>query len=259
MLIWGRLIGAGIGLLWGIPGVLLGFALGYFFDQGLKKNLFIGEALVRVEQVFFSTTFAVMGHIAKADGRVNEAEISAVQAIMTAMALSSTKRQEAIDHFKRGKLHNFNLDLALDDLLQVSNRHPAILRYFLELQTRIALADGQIRTPQRRILQHIAQVFNFDHFDFEQFWQQEKASYQFHQKGPDVDDMTAAYQVLGVSRQASDKEIKVAYRRLMSQHHPDKLAAKGLPKEMLQVAHEKTQEITLAYERIKKHRQNRSH
>ena len=69
---------------------------------------------------------------------------------------------------------------------------------------------------------------------------------------PSADD---AYQVLGVPRDASgDAEVKRAYRRLLSQHHPDKLVSKGLPEEMMKVAAQKTHEIRQAYERIREAR-----
>ena len=60
-----------------------------------------------------------------------------------------------------------------------------------------------------------------------------------------------AYAMLGIDKSASDGELKKTYRRLMSQHHPDKLVAKGLPDEMIKDATEKTQHIKKAYETIK--------
>ena len=63
-----------------------------------------------------------------------------------------------------------------------------------------------------------------------------------------------AYAILEVSPQASDREVKKAYRLLMSRHHPDKLVAKGLPEEMMKIATEKTQEIRAAYEIVKNSR-----
>ena len=57
-----------------------------------------------------------------------------------------------------------------------------------------------------------------------------------------------------VSPQAGDEEVKKAYRRLLSQHHPDKLVAKGLPEEMMKLASERTHQIRTAYEQIRHHR-----
>ena len=62
------------------------------------------------------------------------------------------------------------------------------------------------------------------------------------------------YDALSSSKSASQTDLKKAYRKMMSQHHPDKLAAKGLPDDMIEVAKEKTQEIQSAWELIKNHR-----
>jgi DnaJ like chaperone protein len=76
---------------------------------------------------------------------------------------------------------------------------------------------------------------------------------QFQHSG---NELKVAYGVLGVTENATDAELKKAYRRLMSQHHPDKLVAKGLPEEMMRIAKEKTQEIQTAYDKVKKSRKN---
>jgi DnaJ like chaperone protein len=68
---------------------------------------------------------------------------------------------------------------------------------------------------------------------------------------PAVDRVAVAYEVLGVTRSASDGEVTKAYRRLMNQNHPDKLVAKGLPESMMKVAEEKTRQIRAAYELLR--------
>ena len=73
-------------------------------------------------------------------------------------------------------------------------------------------------------------------------------------RAPSRDQVADAYRVLGVAADASDAELKKAYRRLMSQNHPDKLAAKGLPESMREMAEQKTREITAAYELIERTR-----
>ena len=65
-----------------------------------------------------------------------------------------------------------------------------------------------------------------------------------------AEQLQQAYDVLGVDSDASDADIKKAYRRQMSQNHPDQLAAKGMPESMREMAEEKTREIGAAYERI---------
>ena len=63
-----------------------------------------------------------------------------------------------------------------------------------------------------------------------------------------------AYRALGINSEATDKEVKIAYRRLMNQHHPDKLVARGMPESMISVAEEKTHKIKAAYDRVKAQR-----
>ena len=72
------------------------------------------------------------------------------------------------------------------------------------------------------------------------------------------DQLADAYQALGVDPSCTDKELKRAYRRLMSEHHPDKLIARGVPESMMKVATEKAQEIQAAYELVRKQRQDAS-
>ena len=72
-------------------------------------------------------------------------------------------------------------------------------------------------------------------------------------KGPAL-ALNDAYAILNVAARAADAEVKRAYRRLMNQHHPDKLVSKGLPEEMMKIAENKTHEIRQAYERIKEER-----
>ncbi|MDH5649967.1 MAG: DnaJ domain-containing protein, partial [Gammaproteobacteria bacterium] len=67
---------------------------------------------------------------------------------------------------------------------------------------------------------------------------------------PSHSNLVHAYTLLGIKENATDAEVKTAYRKLMSQHHPDKLVSRGLPEEMMKLATEKTQEIKAAYEAI---------
>ena len=83
------------------------------------------------------------------------------------------------------------------------------------------------------------------------------AKQTFHQTIHTVyeDPLAEAYRVLGLSRTASDAEIKQHYRRLMNQHHPDKILARGLPSSQLPAAQKKTQAIRAAYDHIRAQRE----
>ncbi|CAE6883065.1 Regulatory DnaK co-chaperone. Direct interaction between DnaK and DjlA is needed for the induction of the wcaABCDE operon [Vibrio sp. B1FIG11] len=86
------------------------------------------------------------------------------------------------------------------------------------------------------------------------FHGQQQGQYQSAgwQQASQADQLADAYKILDVSSDADGKTVKRAYRKLMNEHHPDKLMAKGLPPEMMNVAKEKSQEIQNAYDLIKK-------
>jgi len=72
---------------------------------------------------------------------------------------------------------------------------------------------------------------------------------------PPQQKLDDAYAALGVTPAATEDELKRAYRKLMSENHPDKLTSKGLPESMRQFAEERAREINVAYDLIKKARQ----
>jgi DnaJ like chaperone protein len=121
---------------------------------------------------------------------------------------------------------------------------------FLEIQIQAAYADGVLDDKEHDALKYIAQKLHFPIHELESLIQQFSAT-NHHVNKLTVDD---AYVILGADKSLTDKELKRAYRRLLAQHHPDKLVAKGLPEEMMIIAKEKTQEIIKAYELIKKQR-----
>jgi DnaJ like chaperone protein len=263
MSIWGKIIGGLCGLMLGGPfGLVLGVIIGHIFDRGLAQHRqgwqFNTGNQSEAQRVFFNATFLVMGHLSKADGRVSEAEIRAARAVMDRMGLNEKLRQQAMELFARGKQTDFNLDQTLQELLQTSHHNKILLRLFLELQMSVANADG-LSPAKQRILQYISQrlgfaPLNFAFFEdiFRQYYQQQQGSQQqgYRPVSRHAPSLNEAYGVLNIPESSTDENVKKAYRRLMSQHHPDKLVSKGLPEEMLKLATEKTQNIKAAYERI---------
>jgi DnaJ like chaperone protein len=193
-----------------------------------------------------------MGHIAKADGSVSSAEISTVEAIMARMQLDSRQRRAAIKLFNEGKKAEFPLHDVLMQFRHECHGRRNLVQMFIEIQIAVAMADSRLHSAERKIIFFIGQELGFDHAAIEQLFKFTGASEQPARRGHSLD---AAYEILGVSKAATDADVKKAYRRLMSQHHPDKLIAKGLPDEMVKLATEKTQKIKAAYEEISNSRQ----
>jgi DnaJ like chaperone protein len=277
MSIWGRVIGTllGYGIL-GFFGAFIGFFIGGWFDKGLNLHLhtFPRDRTALVQAAFFRATFLMMGYIAKADGYVSEQEIRVAKKIMSRLELDETLRSKAILLFTEGKNGQFNFQDTLDKLYQECARHPDLLRFFIEIQLEAALADGELRPEEKRLLLLICEKLRVPPREFEQLWARQYASQTFQQWFYEQVDpnqtqyrqqqsqqqyqhsgyqasIQNAYGVLGISSSATDAEIKKAYRKLMSQHHPDKLASRGLPEGMVKLAKEKTQEIRAAYDLIK--------
>ncbi|MCG6969338.1 MAG: co-chaperone DjlA [Gammaproteobacteria bacterium] len=259
---WGKIFGGAFGFALGGPlGALLGAALGHRFDKGYDRFMLEGadtEADVeRIQSAFFTATFSVMGHLAKSDGRVSEAEIQLAQSLMSQMQLNADQRQAAMHLFNQGKSPDFQLDDVLQQFKQECHRRRNLIQMFMEILIATCLADGLVHQAERNKLHYIGKHLGFAPFIIDQLIKMVQAQQEFaYEQGrpgaaPPRSTLKSAYQVLGVEENASDAEVKKAYRRLMNQHHPDKLVAKGLPEEMMKLATEKTQEIKKAYEQIK--------
>jgi DnaJ like chaperone protein len=252
---WGTFIGGTLGYVFGGPlGAIIGAALGGNLDRGIKMgdqidgHAYMGDQQ-RVQAAFFTTTFSVMGHIAKADGHVSAQEISAANSIMAQMQLSAPQRKAAIKFFEQGKSADFPLEDVLHQFKKECHRRSNLVQMFVEIQIATALADGKIDASEKRILYTIGEILGFSRSHIEHLFNIESGA------GASASDkltVAQAYKILGVSKDSSEADIKKAYRRLMNQHHPDKLVAKGLPDEMIALATEKTQEIRKAYDLIKK-------
>jgi DnaJ like chaperone protein len=282
-MVWGKLLGGVFGFMVGGPlGAVLGAALGHNFDRGLQNQLphddsedalSPGDA-DRVRMAFFTATFSVMGHIAKADGRVAQSELDLAEAIMQRMSLTQELRSAAIKLFNEGKQPAFELEPLLLQFRQECQRRTSLYRIFLEIQIQAAYADGELAAAEEKVLLRIADVLGFSEFVFRQLEMLVRFSMGLagaqgsagaaggaYQGGADRGQgappasasltVDQACKLLGVESSDDKATVKRAYRRLMSQHHPDKLIAKGLPEEMIRLATDKTQNIQKAYERIK--------
>lgn len=236
----------------GLGGALIGFILGFCLDTHLNQNK--KKHSQAVQRIFFDVSFQVMGHLAKSDGRVSEKEISTARSIMNQMDLSENMKQEAIRLFTEGKQRQFNIVHAMERLKHACWRHPSLLKMFLDFQYQMADADGgQISPRKRQAFDHICELLGIKGFHYNQYHQSGYSNSGYQQQGnsPHHHSLTNAYRTLNINKDASDADVKKAYRRLMSKNHPDRLIAKGVPPEMIKLATQKTQQIKRAYDQIK--------
>lgn len=248
----GKLVGVIVGSLAGPVGAAVGLFLGHQFDRGVRGAR--TASFDGVGQVFFETTFGVMGHVAKADGYVSEAEIRAARGIMQRMRLNPAQVQEAIRLFTVGKSPDWPLQEELARLREALGTRRTLRRAFIEIQMEAALADGQLAAATRDRLWRVASALELSRVELAQIEALLRFGRSFGgEQGAQPPQRSAAdaYRVLGLEPGASDAEVKLAYRRLMNQHHPDKLRSRGMPESMIPVAEAKTREIRAAWDTLR--------
>ena len=261
----GKILGTLIGFsALGAIGAFVGFFVGHLFDSGLLRAIRMTgpDGLHELQQEYFDTTFVMLGYIAKADGRVSETEIAQAEAMFTQLRLTPTQREAAIRRFKRGAEANFDPAPELARFRRVIALRPNTSHTLMLFLVSMALADGRLDTAEQRALSSVARALGVSdsalqrtvsmvgaQVNFGGNRQQQRRQYQ-----PQRSQLAEAYQALGVKPDIDDRELKKAYRRLMSENHPDKLSANGVPKEMVELATERSQNITTAYDLIKQSR-----
>ncbi|KJY84734.1 co-chaperone DjlA [Vibrio neptunius] len=279
MHIFGKILGTFFGFLMGGPfGAIFGLFLGHQFDKarrlrqaGFNPGFGGGPSQTERQEEFFKAGFAVMGHVAKAKGQVTREEIQLATTMMERMNLHGELRRAAQNAFREGKEADFPLETVLERVRISAGERFDLMQFFLELQISAAFADGDIHPSERSVLHKVAKGLGFSSDQLEQRLRMQEAAFRFQQGGfgghsnnghshqygrgqqaTTADQLSDAYKLLGVDSNADTKTLKRAYRKLMNEHHPDKLMAKGLPPEMMNVAKEKAQEIQSAYDLIKK-------
>jgi DnaJ like chaperone protein len=256
----GKIIGAFIGFWLGGPiGALIGLLIGHQFDIG---GAGAGSA-ARVHELFFPAVFRVMGHVAKADGRVSEQEITAARAVMAALRLNPQQVQQAIGYFGEGKQPGFDLDAELAELRPLLRAYPQLAQFFMEIQLQASLGGRGLGARPRERLLRAAAILGISAADFARLEELSRwrmgagaggAGANPYAGPPEGERLREAYALLQVAPGASDEQVVKAYRRQMSRNHPDKLQARGLPESMLERAKERTQQIQAAYELVRKAR-----
>ncbi len=252
---------------------LIGVVAGYYFYGwwGVLFGLLLGSVIDRIrafgqgalnplrnavrQAVFLETLFISMGKLAKADGRVSEEEIAHVEQFMQKLGMSPEHRQQAIALFKKGVDPALDIEPVCRKFMAVCGHTHHLKEMLLVYLIVMAMADGNYHPEEEKLLAQIAGHLGYGPETFKRLM--DMVLNQVHFAGGKVTTEAAlddAYKALGVSKEASDAEVKRAWRKLMSQYHPDKLIGQGMPQDMIAMATEQAKEIQLAYDLVKKHR-----
>lgn len=251
-------IGAVLGYwLGGLLGMLIGAGLAYWGMRRVLYKSVLGK-LAGVQAQFLDSTFAVMGCLCKADGQVTHDELEVSRQLWDRLRLNEAQREQARASFTRGKAPDFDLDAELAIVRRIAGGQRALLQVFLQVQLSAIAADGVLHPAEHDMLLRVARGLGCSEAEIRQIEAMLRGGGARAPGASSGQSLEDAYRVLGVEASASDAEIKRAYRRLMSQNHPDKLAGKGLPESMKEMAKERTSEISNAYEVIKKTRERQA-
>lgn len=259
----GKATGAGLGFLSGGPvGLVIGAVAGHLVDRVSDRSAAPG---VVFRQDHIDGLFRLSGHLAKADGHISKEEIHEATRLMDKLRLEPSRRQQAIRFFNDGKAPLYRPDRDLYSLnASLSGLDKEVL---LSLLLRLAYADKTLQPAEIRVLKRVCDVFGVSAIRY--LWLKNRARVGYDwlseprilpetrfrlRRGKEGSAVQNAYSVLGLEPDVSDADLKITYRRRMSEFHPDKLHARGASVADINRAKEKAQTIQTAYNLLRKHR-----
>lgn len=269
----GLLAGALLGLLLfrHFGGLLLGAAFGFVFDQHRARRRLQRKVGSRD---FVEPLFALLGAVAKSDGRVSQDEIDVAERMMQRLQLDTRWRRRAIAAFNRGKQPQFDLVATVTQLRDWTDGSRDLAYPMLDVLVDTVLAEGVPSPAKLSLLQQVARALNFSELQLMAMLAMKAPASARRpgaggwrpggnangnggrgnsRQGPAAPAGIAdPYAVLGLTRSADDATIKRAYRKLMSEHHPDRLG--DLPDDLRRRAVERASAINAAYDQIKHQR-----
>jgi DnaJ like chaperone protein len=251
MSILGAILGGAAGFiaLGGPLGALLGAAAGHAIgkiaqltggDEETPQVDGVDPSAATKQVAFTIAVIALGAKMAKVDGVVTRDEVDAFKQVFR---IPDEEMKNVGRIFDQARKSPLGFEAYAGQVAQMFRNQRAVLEELLDGLFHIAKADGRVPAEELEYLRKVAGIFGFNDHDFERI--------RCEHLGPDKAD---PYEILGVARSMTDSQIKVVYRKLVREHHPDRLIAKGVPKEFIDVANEKLATINAAWDRISKER-----
>ncbi|MFH1121352.1 MAG: TerB family tellurite resistance protein [Bacteroidota bacterium] len=235
---YGKWIGGGLGWALGGPiGGILGFVFGSVFDS-MQTGEYEQKGFTPTQEGDFKVSLLVMiAAIMKADGKILKSELSYVKQFL--LRQFGEQESERLLLLLREILRQ---ELKVDEICkQIHNNmeYPSRLQ-LVHFLFGVASSDGEAHSAEAEVLQRMCQHMGIRQIDFESI----KAMF--------IRDAGSAYRILEISPEATDEEVKKAYRKMALKYHPDKVTHLG--EEVQHAAKEKFQQLNAAYNEIKQQR-----
>jgi DnaJ like chaperone protein len=238
MSLWTRIMRGAAGLAASGPFGFAAAALGEL--SGARTPVADEDSEAETRSVGFTIAVIALGaKIAKADGEVTRDEVAAFQDIFHVPPDQAVNVQRFFDQAKRDVA---GYEVYARQVARLFKTNPAVLEKLLGGLFHIAVADGVLHPPELAYLRTVAEIFGFDATTFERIRRSHLGA-ELIAEDP--------YAVLGEPASASDDALKTAYRRLMREHHPDRLIGAGMPAEAIRLANQKVAAITAAWEKVR--------
>ncbi|MEM6511781.1 MAG: co-chaperone DjlA [Pseudomonadota bacterium] len=264
-MVWGKILGTLAGLATTKPiFALVGLVLGHQFDRGFAARYSSTDDAMsspgRLPSGYVQILFESMGHLAKSDGRVTEQEIRATRKVMHRLGLKPAAVRTAITAFDAGKRANYPLVAKATELKRLHARRRDLRLLFVRLLIEVSVSKPSVTGRERALIWDVCDALGIGRVELAQVEAMIRAQMGFRRSpagDADAARVRAAYRTLGLAADASNDEIKKAYRRLMSRHHPDKLSGEQADEATIEAAEDKTREVRAAYELLKARRSMR--
>ena len=249
---FGKILGGLLGFWLGGPlGMIAGAVFGHMLDKSADlqsggeqgsggRYYFVNTGYNRPQMVFFVGAFSMLAKLASADGNVSDAARRKIDEFMTVdLNLSGQSYDYAWSIFNQALSQSSSFENLADQFYENFRQTPQFLSLMMDIFYRVAMVDGRLSPNEERLIDYAARAFHIS-----------DSLHESIRRKYNVRGSSKAYAVLGLTENATEAEIKKAYRKLILEYHPDTIASKGMADEFKEYATKKFREIQEAYETI---------